>query len=162
MPIAWDLSPSVLLIHLLLYPLYQILGTIRHEGLGHALAASIAGLKVTEIVVYPHRHEGRWCFGWVQYRFTPEVPTQDAIPKYVSIAPYIVVLLYTVLGIILALTVEFRMHAFLAIQINLVLSPVLDTLYNLLKYKLKGTGDFARYFEPRPLKGGGEEGGHAV
>jgi hypothetical protein len=47
---------------LLLYPVYQTIGTIRHEG-SHALAAIAEGAEITNFVFWPT--PGRW--GWVSW-----------------------------------------------------------------------------------------------
>jgi hypothetical protein len=41
----------------LAYPVYQIIGTLRHEG-SHALAAMAEGAKVTKSVFWPNFHLG--------------------------------------------------------------------------------------------------------
>src|SRR6476620_5797218 len=51
---------------LLAYPVYQTLGTIRHEG-SHALVATLEGADVTKFVIYPQTDLGRFTWGYTQW-----------------------------------------------------------------------------------------------
>ena len=51
---------------LLAYPLYQILGTIRHEA-GHALAAWLQGAEITEFVFLPGMRGEIFYWGYVRW-----------------------------------------------------------------------------------------------
>ena len=50
------------LLWFLAYPVYQTIGTLRHEG-SHALAAMAEGAEVTKLVFWPSFSNGR--FYWV-------------------------------------------------------------------------------------------------
>jgi hypothetical protein len=54
------------LLWFLAYPVYQIIGTIRHEG-SHALAAMAEGAKVTKFVFWPNFDLGRFQWGYVEW-----------------------------------------------------------------------------------------------
>lgn len=54
------------LLWIFVYPLYQTIGTIRHEG-AHALAAMAEGLNVTEFVFWPSYGLGEFSWGYVRY-----------------------------------------------------------------------------------------------
>jgi hypothetical protein len=45
------------------YPVYQIIGTARHEG-SHALAAMAEGAKITNFVFWPNFDLGRFLWGY--------------------------------------------------------------------------------------------------
>jgi len=50
----------------LLYPVYQTIGTMRHEG-SHALAAMAEGAEVTKFVFWPSFYQGRFQWGYVRW-----------------------------------------------------------------------------------------------
>jgi hypothetical protein len=53
---------------LLAYPIYQFIGTVRHEGC-HALAAVLEGARITKVVLLPSRNpEGGILWGYVNWR----------------------------------------------------------------------------------------------
>ena len=54
------------LLWLLLYPVYQTVSTIRHEG-SHALAAMAEGADITEFVFWPNFDLGRFQWGYVEW-----------------------------------------------------------------------------------------------
>jgi hypothetical protein len=122
-------------LHALLYPLYQIISTVRHE-LAHAIAARLSGLTVTEIRVLPCRRDGRWYWGYVRWEGTANVHCYRA-PYYVNAACLPV-------GVWLALDPPaWSLHAWVVAIVLLLVSPIVDTLYNLLKWRFYGRGDFA-------------------
>jgi hypothetical protein len=126
------------LVHVLLYPVYQVLSTARHE-LAHAVAARLSGLRVLEIRVLPCRRDGRWFWGYVRWEGTPNV--------HCHLAPYYVDVASLPFGIWLAVDPpSWPFHAWAAAVVMLLVSPVVDTLYNVLKWKLAGRGDFAQAF----------------
>ncbi len=63
---AWQLRLTDLW-WILAYPVYQIFGTIRHEG-SHAIAASLEGAKVTKFVIYPQTDLGRFTWGYTEWQ----------------------------------------------------------------------------------------------
>jgi hypothetical protein len=130
---AW--SWWALLVHLALYPVYQVLSTARHE-LAHAAAGWLSGLRILEVRVIPCRRDGRSYWGYVRWEGTPNV--------HCHLAPYYVDLACLPAGIWLAVDPPaWPFHAWAAAVVMLLVSPVVDTLYNLLKWRLYGTGDFA-------------------
>jgi len=54
------------LLWILAYPVYQIIGTIRHEG-SHALAAMAEGIEVEKFVFWPSLPGGKFYFGYVNW-----------------------------------------------------------------------------------------------
>ncbi len=129
--------------HLLLIPLYQILGTIRHE-LMHALFGKWNGLRITKIHVWPGLLDGRWMWGYVQWEGQPK-----SLPwmRHVYLAPYYINFVCLVSGVLILNLVEWENFHWLAVTaIVLVISPVIDTLYNILKYVVRRTGDWALAF----------------
>jgi hypothetical protein len=133
----WPATGVVL--HALLYPVYQILSTARHE-LAHAIAGRLSGLRILEVRILPFRRDGRWYWGVVRWEGTPNV--------HCFLAPYYVDLACLPVGIRLAAAPPaWPFHAWAAAVVMLLVSPVVDTLYNLLKWRLRGTGDFAAAFD---------------
>ena len=133
-----DWSWQGVLVHVLLYPVYQVLSTARHE-LAHALAARLSGLRVLEIRVIPCLRDGRWYWGFVRWEGTPNV--------HCHLAPYYVDLACLPFGVWLACDPPaWPFHAWAAAVVMLLVSPVVDTLYNVLKWRLAGRGDFAAAF----------------
>jgi hypothetical protein len=53
------------LLWILAYPIYQIIGTIRHEG-SHALVALLEGARVTEFVFWPSFTKYGFYWGYVR------------------------------------------------------------------------------------------------
>ena len=47
---------------LLAYPLYQVIGTFRHEN-SHALVAASQGATIDRLVILPSLQEGNWVLG---------------------------------------------------------------------------------------------------
>ena len=130
----WDV-----LVHLALYPAYQILSTARHE-LAHAIAGRLAGLRILEVHILPTRRDGRWYWGFVRWEGMPNV--------HCFLAPYYVDLACLPAGIWLTVRPPaWPFHAWAAAVVMLLVSPAIDTLYNLLKWRLRGTGDFAAAFD---------------
>ena len=130
-----DCAWTDVLIQVVFYPLYQVLSTVRHE-LSHAVAARLSGLRIAELRVLPGVHDGRWYWGWTGWEGTPNV--------HCHLAPYYVDLACLPLGIwIAAAPPAWPFHAWAAAVVMLLVSPLVDVLYNLLKWRLRGVGDFA-------------------
>jgi hypothetical protein len=133
----------VFLIHVLLYPLYQIIGTAKHEY-SHAFAAKCQGLTVTEINILPKRIDGRWYWGYFRY-------IGGKADKMTMLYPYVADIVCILIGFGIVIGVDLfwwfdHRHALLATMIILIVSPVVDIVYNLLKWKIAGRGDFAEAF----------------
>jgi hypothetical protein len=131
-------SWSDLLVHLALYPVYQVISTARHE-LAHAAAGWLSGMCILELHVLPGRRDGRWYWGYVRWEGTPNV--------HCHLAPYYVDVACLPFGVWLALDPpRWSFHAWAAAVVMLAVSPAIDTVYNLLKWRISGTGDFAAAF----------------
>jgi len=146
------------LFHLLAYPIYQILGTIRHE-LAHVIAYWLSGYGVKELRVFPFR-DTNGTFYWG--RVLPESRMGATHNVHMHLAPYYVNTVLCGAWAIFAMIIwertnqlsginEQEYNVLLAITILTFVSPIVDTGYNLLKYLWRGTGDFARAAEFRRL-----------
>ena len=134
--ILWHIVPGLLV--------YQILGTIRHE-LAHAVAAWAAGYKVTLVRVMPHTFRGRFYWGRVMYE--PQGGAMQSIHLY--LAPYEVgalsiagwfALVYWLPPPWIANALG-AWHLWTTATIMLLISPVVDFLYNLGKAVFAKRGD---------------------
>jgi hypothetical protein len=100
------------------YPLYQIIGTFRHEA-GHALAALLEGETITEFVFWPT--SSGW--GYVVWEGPSTVASIGA--------PYILDLLTFAVFFTVCMTVVFRRRW---VWINAVaigiISPLINSAYN--------------------------------
>lgn len=137
-----DITWQHVLIHVCLWPFYQILSTIRHE-LSHACAALISGVQVLTIKIWPHRYEGRWYWGRIMYG-----PNGlENLNVHVHMAPYYVNAICLVTALALSwsgcLARVDEAHWLLFFIVMMIVSPLVDTLYNAAKYWITGTGDFA-------------------
>ncbi len=107
---------------LLAYPLYQIVGTLRHEG-SHALAAVLSGGTIREFVVWPSLVGGHLLWGYVNY-------TGNDV-WWISAAPYLIDLLTFTVCFIWLWRVRFTRRAvWLNILIIGLLSPLINSAYN--------------------------------
>lgn len=106
------------LLWILAYPVYQILGTLRHEA-SHAIAAILEGAKVTEFVFWPT--EGYW--GYVVW--------EGQITALTNGAPYLCDLLTFGLAFWVCMMVDFkRRWVWLNIAILGILSPLINSFHN--------------------------------
>ena len=133
--------------HLLLLPLYVIIGTAKHE-LSHALAALWAGYVVMTIKVLPSWIDGKFYMG-----YTAWLSDERPVPRYVYMLPYYVDVPIWAFGMWLLfnsgvdwlscapLVFGYSMSVILGL---LVLSPALDIAYNTYKWLVQGRGDFAK------------------
>lgn len=107
------------LLWILAYPIYQLIGTLRHEG-SHALVALAYGGKIEKFVFWPS--EGRW--GYVVYRGDPPQILMNA-------APYLVDALTFLVFFTICMLVIFKWRW---LWINLVavgiVSPLVNSAYN--------------------------------
>lgn len=113
-------------IHLLwifLYPLYQVIGTIRHEG-SHALVAFLCGAHIDAFVFWPTlKPEGGILWGYVNW--------SGNVNWFVLAAPYIVDLLtFTVFFLLCARFHRVRPWVWLNMLIVGIISPLFNSLYN--------------------------------
>jgi hypothetical protein len=133
---------AIIVIHALCYPIYQILGTIRHE-LAHVIAARLSGVGILEWKVIPHFYNDQFYWGRVQY----DPATLHRTNIHISLAPYYVCALYAIAFVVLRMTgvldqIE-NQHLKAFIGIAMVVSPAFDFFYNLYKYARYNRGDFA-------------------
>jgi hypothetical protein len=134
-----DWSWQDVLVHVLLYPVYQVLSTARHE-LAHAIAGRMAGLRIIEVHVLPGRRDGRWRWGYVRWDGTPGI--------HCHLAPYYAAFASLPFGVWIALDPPaWPLHAWATATVMLLVSPLVDTIYNLLKWRLNGSGDLASAFD---------------
>lgn len=110
------------LLWLLAYPLYQIIGTVRHEG-SHALAAVLHGRTLLEFVFWPSLLNGRFVWGYVSYT--------GSNAWLITAAPYLIDLLTFAIFFVLLWRVRLARHS---VWLNLViiglLSPLINSAYN--------------------------------
>jgi hypothetical protein len=111
------------LLWLLGYPLYQIIGTARHEG-SHALAAVLHGATLTHFVIWPSFVNERLLWGYVEY-------TGSSDTWLIMAAPYLIDLLTFTVCFAWLWRVRFARRA---VWLNLViiglLSPLINSAYN--------------------------------
>jgi hypothetical protein len=110
------------LLWLLLYPVYQTIGTIRHEG-SHALAAMAEGAKGTEFVFWPSFSNGKFYWGYVGWEGSTTWFSMAA-PYFCDLSIFFVTLL-----IILEAKPR-RKWLWLNILIIGMLSPLVNSAYN--------------------------------
>lgn len=134
--------------HLIAYPLYQIAGTFRHEG-AHAAEVTWHGGVIVQFKILPHFYRGAFYWGRVRWVYPISVDAATRVLK----APYYVNAACIAWGLVLARGVQLGIvemnHLARFGLIMLLVSPAIDTLYNLWKWLAKGTGDFARIGEFR-------------
>jgi hypothetical protein len=109
---------------LLAVPIYQLIGTVRHEG-SHALVAVLQGATITSFRILPFMHPERgFCWGGVNW--VGGQPTALAIA-----APYLAdLLVFALLGVLCAAFPRMPRWAWLNCFIIGVVSPLIDTAYN--------------------------------
>lgn len=135
----------VWLVQALLYPVYQTVGTLKHEG-AHALAAMVDGRGIDRFVFWPQRDLGFFTWGYVLYRFDI-LP----LPRYVHLMPYYVDAALFIVGLALLTEVDwYAVPVFWCVTtcIIFIALPVVDLFYNLGKWAIYGTGDFAQAYQP--------------
>jgi len=122
------------LLWILAYPLYQLIGTVRHES-SHALAAVLQGASIDQFVFWPTLTGSGMRWGFVSW----SGPT-----NWVALAaPYLCDLTTFVLFYLICTRLRFRRHW---VWVNLVaiglISPLVNSAYNYLN-GLRGGGDVA-------------------
>jgi hypothetical protein len=106
----------------LAYPVYQTIGTIRHEG-SHALAAMAEGAKVTKFVFWPNFDLGTFGWGWVSWH--------GSTTWFTIAAPYFCDLLTFFVAILIILEAKpQRRWLWFNILIIGMLSPFINSAYN--------------------------------
>lgn len=106
------------LLWLLAYPVYQTIGTIRHEG-SHALMAEIEGADVTNFVFWPQSDLGRFTWGYTEWT--------GATTWWTDAAPYLCDLVWFAGFFVLVTRAPIRNHL---IWLNLVIIGLISPLVN--------------------------------
>jgi hypothetical protein len=110
------------LLWLLAYPVYQIIGTFRHEG-SHALAAMAQGADITKFVFWPNFGLGKFSWGYVSWHGST---TWLAIA-----APYFCDLITCFVALLIILeTKPQRRWLWLNILMIGMLTPLLNSAYS--------------------------------
>ena len=122
------------LLWILAYPIYQLIGTFRHEA-SHAFVAILEGAKVTEFVFWPT--EGYW--GYVNW--------EGSVTSATMGAPYVCDILTFGLFFVLCMAARFeRRWVWLnAIAIGMI-SPLVNSAHN-YRIGLRGPNDVGRLLE---------------
>jgi len=120
------------LLWLLAYPIYQVVGTVRHEG-SHALAAMAEGAKVTKFVCWPTFDYGRFHWGYVEW--------QGSTTWFFDAAPYFCDLLIFFIALLVILEAKPKPRwLWLNILIIGVVSPLVNSANAYIR-GLRGFGD---------------------
>jgi hypothetical protein len=119
---------------LLGFPVFLILGTIRHEG-AHALIAWMQGAEVTEFTFLPGFWEGQFYFGYVLL--------EGGKPTWLTTAaPYLFDLLTFAIFFMVCAFMRFKKHwVWLLLVIVGVISPLANSGYQYFKPGLGMRGD---------------------
>lgn len=124
--------------HVLAYPIYQIIGTLRHEGC-HAIVARSFGASILEFRFLPHRRDGRWYWGYVKYEGSDLDRDQIEVVKK---APYVLDIALVLAWFLVDRLREFEsFHWWAFATVMLLVSPVVDFVYNLFKALVWHRGD---------------------
>ena len=125
------------LLWILAYPIYQLLGTFRHEA-SHALVAMAEGAKITEFVFWPT--EGDW--GYVRW--------EGSVTSATTGAPYLCDLLTFVVFFAVCMLVRFdRRWIWLNLIAVGVISPLVNSIHN-YRLGLSGPNDVGKLLESLP------------
>ncbi|MDH4292150.1 MAG: M50 family metallopeptidase [Dehalococcoidia bacterium] len=121
------------LLWFLLYPVYQTISTIRHEG-SHALAAMAEGADITEFVFWPSFPGGKFYFGYVSW--------EGSMTWFTTAAPYFCDLLIFFVALLIILEAKPR-RRWLWINILIIgmLTPLLNSAYNYFRGLATGQND---------------------
>lgn len=132
------------LLWLLAYPLYQIIGTIRHEA-SHALVAWLQGADIVKFTILPGIHEnGRFYWGYVVWR-------GGQVNWLTTAAPYLCDLLTFALFFALCMTwVTSHRWLWLNAAILGMASPWLNSLYSYTSGLIWGRNDAEKLLKALP------------
>ena len=129
------------LLWLLAYPIYQLIGSLRHE-LSHAIVALLLGAEIEKLVFWPTWSDSGFRWGYVVWL------GQGTLT--VTAAPYVCDLVTFVAFFLICTRVGFRRHW---VWINLVIigliSPFVNSAYCYVR-GVMGVGDVARLFQELP------------
>jgi hypothetical protein len=129
------------LLWILAYPLYQLIGTFRHEA-SHALVAVLQGARIREFVFWPGSTGSGFSWGYVSW--------SGCTNWVATAAPYLCDLVVFVLFFAACTRLRFRRHW---VWVNLVvvgmISPLANSAYNYAT-GLRGLGDVAFLLQELP------------
>lgn len=121
------------LLWILAYPIYQTIGTIRHEG-SHALAAMTEGAKDTKFVFWPNFDLGKFTWGYTSWH--------GSTTWFTTAAPYFCDLLTFFVALLVILEAKPRRRwLWLNILIIGLLSPFINSAYNYVSGLVGGFND---------------------
>jgi hypothetical protein len=127
----------------LAYPVYQIIGTTRHEG-SHALAAMAEGAKVTKFVFWPNFDTGRFLWGYAGW--------EGSTTWFTTAAPYFCDLLIFFVALLIILEAKpKRRWLWFNILIIGMLSSLLNSAFNYscgLAWGRNDIGELLSYLDP--------------
>ena len=130
------------LLWILAYPVYQVIGTFRHES-AHALITILGGGEIKEFVFWPSLYKGDFYWGYVVSSGGPTGPLFSA-------APYLLDLITFVFFLPLCALVLFKRKW---IWINLIaiglISPFANSIYN-YRGGLRTMNDVGEMFRDLP------------
>jgi hypothetical protein len=110
------------LLWILAYPVYQTIGTIRHEG-SHALAAMAEGAEVKSFVFWPNFDLGRFTWGYVSW--------QGYMTWFTTAAPYFCDLITFLIALLIILEAKPRRRwLWFNILVIGLISPLVNSAYN--------------------------------
>ncbi len=117
------------------FPIYQTIGTIRHEG-SHALMAMAQGAEIQEFVFWPSVQHGRFFWGYVRW---------EGITNWLTTAaPYFCDFLTFLLFYFICTRIHFKRRW---IWVNLViigmLSPFVNSAYAYIRGIMGTSNDFS-------------------
>ena len=130
------------LLWFLAYPVYQTIGTLRHEG-SHALAAMAEGADIKKFVFWPNFDLGGFQWGYVRW--------EGYTTWFTRAAPYFSDLLIFFVAILIILEAKpKRRWLWLNIAIIGGLSPLVNSAYNYFRglSVLNDVGKLLNYLDP--------------
>ena len=126
----------------LAYPIYQTIGTIRHEA-GHALVAWLQSARITEFVFFPGRHGEIFYWGYVNW--------QGEITWTSLAGPYILDLLTFAVFFLICYKLPFKRHwLWLNLVIVGMISPLANSAYAYIRSFSASTNDVIRLLAALP------------
>lgn len=144
--IPTDLSWLIVLIYgLLMAPVYQLLGTIKHE-LAHALMIWFHGHEVLDIYILPKKIDGQWYWGYTQWN-TPLTLMSTIEKKLIYGAPYLVDLAMIGLGFWLIPKVVWHVELWTMSVMLFWIASIVDIGWAIYKKIVGMRGDFDVLFK---------------
>ena len=129
------------LLWILAYPIYQVIGTFRHEG-AHALAAILSGAEVTKFVFGPSMLDVLFYWGYVI--------VIDPTGVLFSAAPYLLDLITYFFFFPLCMLVVFkRKWIWINLAVIGLISPFANSLYN-YRGRLSSLNDVGKILRDLP------------